>query len=1040
MTFSASFIVDASEQSGNITTYHFQLPSQSLGASLNALSDVTRVSFLFPYELVENKRGNSIQGQYTLQQALDLLLEGSELVGEYSKDKVFLIKPLVIKKDNKRLEEIDVKTKKTILASLFAALFSSNSAIAQELDEEKITGEKELEVIQIRGIRSSLAKAAFEKQNAVGVQDSIAAEDIGKFPDQNVAESLQRITGVSISRTNGEGDGVSIRGFGPRFNVVRLNGRTLAVADGDRAFDFQVLPSELISGADVHKSSQASLPDGSLGGYVNLTSARPLDSEGMKATVSVGGRYEAQSEATTPRISGIFSNTFADDTMGFLFSFGYEASETRIDQWRGTRYGESDQVSNLQGNARFQDGTDVPQGFSILHPRRIAFESTQEARKRTSLAATFQYAPADEFAATFDILSVDLERESLTDGFQLPTQSGLYSDVVVTEHGTIASATVLNVNIDGLFRDVSEDQSTFAFGSNFKWQVNDNFSVVADASYSEAEASPRELELVPNFVRGTPSPENRDQGKFNIINHAALGGGDIVGFDSTIDLNDVSSIGTHWNGGARNEFEDEVLELKIDTEYVFDGGPIYSIQTGIEYTSRSKDILSYNNFSGPDGCSPCGGEVDLTDSLFSQGGVRNFLPDESGNSPSTLVGLINRQAYMDAILAIRAGLGIEGSPFDVPLDAQASYSVDEDILSIYAQVNFSGETDSFEWTVNSGFRYSETNVDSTGFGQRPLEIVVTSEPGASEIRSDVILSDPQVITGENDYSNFLPSVMVKFDFQNGFILRGGSGKTITRPALEYLGVNRVFDIQEGGVINITGNNINLSPYEVTSYDVSFEYYADDDSVYSLAFFHKEIDNFISTLTTTSRFNDSTMVVDPRLEEELGREPIQVTNTNENRQGGTVSGLELAGLYYLTETMGIQANYTYVNSQDDEALPIDFPNVSTPDALEGLAEHSYNLTAFYDNGRLQARLAYNWRDDFLFARTGGGITTGIPAHTGSYGQLDFSASYDVTENLSISLEGINLTNERLLQYADIRERVTNIQYTGSRYFIGARYTF
>lgn len=933
-----------------------------------------------------------------------------------------------------------MKTQKTILASFITALFSSNAVLAQETNTASNSPKRDLEVIQVSGIRSSLAKAAFEKQNAVGVQDSIAAEDIGKFPDQNVAESLQRITGVSISRTNGEGDGVTIRGFGPRFNVVRMNGRTLAVADGDRAFDFQVLPSELISGADVYKSSQAALPDGSLGGYVNLRTARPLDSEGFNATVSVGARYEDQSGKTSPRVSGIVSNTFADDTMGFLLSFGIEESDTRIDQWRGTRYGESGAVSQLQGVARFEDGSEVPDGFAILHPRRVAYESTRESRERTSIAGTFQFAPSDTFEAVFDFLTVDLERQSFTDGFQLPTQAGLYSDVVVTENGTIATATVSNVNIDGLFRDVSEDQSAFALGANFKWQVNDNFKLVADASFSEAESDPRELELVPNFVVGTPGPDNRDIGVFNLVNHAAVGGGDVVGFDSTIDLNDVAAIGTHWNGGVRNEFEDEVTELKLESEYVFDDGPVSSIQAGVEYVTRTKDILSFNNFSGPEGCSPCGGEVDLPDSLFSASGVTSFLSGESGTFPGQLVTLNSRQAYIDEILAIRASLGIEGNPFDVPLDAQASYAVDEDIVSIYSQVNFAGDTESFDWTVNAGFRYSETDVETTGFGQRPLEIVVTSDPGASEIRSNVILSEPQVITGENDYSNFLPSMNFKLDFLNGFILRGGVGKTITRPALEFLGVNRVFDIQEGGVINITGNNIKLSPYEISSYDVSFEYYAEDDSVYSVAFFHKEIDNFISTLTRTSTFNDSSVVVDPRLAQELGSDPIQVTNTNENREGGTVSGLELAALYYITENVGVQANYTYVNSQDDDALPVDFPNVTTPDSLEGLAENSYNLTGFYDDGTFQARLAYNWRDDFLFARTGAGITTGIPAHTEAFGQLDFSASYDITENLSVSLEGINLTNERLLQYADIRERVTNIQYTGRRFFVGARYTF
>ncbi|MGZ9899549.1 TonB-dependent receptor [Shewanella gaetbuli] len=933
--------------------------------------------------------------------------------------------------------------KKTNLSIAISLILMSGSMSQMAMAEEANTeGEKldNVEVIQIKGVRGSLAKAAYVKQSASGVQESIVAEDIGKFPDQNVAESLQRLTGVSISRTNGEGDGVTIRGFGPRFNNVRLNGRTLAAADGDRGFDFQVLPSEVIRGADVYKSTQAYLPDGSLGGYINLQTMRPLSSRGFNATVAGGARYEDQSKETTPRFSGLVSNTFADDTVGVMFALGYEESETRIDRYQGIRWGESSSVSNLQGNVKYTDGSIAPKDVAILHPRRVRFLSEQERRERLALAGSIQFVPNDSVEIIFDALSVDLKRENIGAGFQLPTQAGNYSNVVINRGGTIVSADISGTNIDGESEDNSEDQSILAVGTNANWQVNDNLELEFDVSYSKAEASPTYVQLVPQITGSDVS--------FSINNLAASGGGDVVEFDTGINLNDPSAIRTHWNGGDSAQFDDEVFQTQLHSNYNFDDGILRTIKFGGEYTQRTKNRKFFDNFTDVDtGCSPCGGAADYDDNLFVKNHVQNYLSRESGQFPSNIFGIPDIQAYKDATLAIRSQLGIPGDPFNAPFVPSRSSEISEDVLSLYTQFNFEGSADHFEWFADLGLRYSDTQVESAGFRQIPQKILLTSQPGAVEIRADIISTEATPVSETNKFDNFLPSANFKLDFLNGYIIRGGVGKTMSRPAMEHLGVDRAVSVEEGGVVTVTGGNVMLQPYEVISGDLSFEYYADNGNAYSLGFFYKQIDQFISTLTQSSPFNDPSIEIDPALTKELGgKDLIQVTNTNLNREGGTVSGIEASALYNFDElpgiwsNFGIQANYTYVTSKDEQGDTIGLPNVTEPVGLEGLAKNTYNVVGFYDDGKFQGRLAYNWRDSFLLARTGIIGSSGIPEHTDSYGQLDFSSSYNFTDKFSIALEAINLTNERSLQYADSRDRVTNLSYTGRRFFLTGRYTF
>ena len=938
---------------------------------------------------------------------------------------------------------------KTALGAAISSLFAGG-AVAESLGENSSQATPALEEVVVVGVRRSLEHANSLKRNADSIQDSIVAEDIGKFPDQNVAESLQRITGVSISRTNGVGTAITVRGFGPKFNIVRVNGRTLATTDIGREFDFQVLPSELIIGADVVKAPTASTPDGSLGAFVNVRTAKPLSNPGLNVVASVGSRYDDMSDAFDPKASGLISNTWADETFGTLFAFSYEETDSLIDVHTLNRWGE---VSNkwpdaLQGTIQFEDGQDVPEGFQFSRPGRIIYAQDEEKRERIGLNGVLQFAPSDTFVTTIDAMYMDLSRQSLSLGFQIPAQASQYANVVVDEHGTMASATIHNNNIDALFREIGQDSDSLAFGLNNVWNSG-RFELETDISYSRAKADPQFNELVPHYslpgYPDSPGAEYAATGqRIDMVAHAG-GAGDIISFDTNIDVNDPGSVRSHWNEFHHNDVQDEILEFKVDGTFEMGDGLFESVQGGIAYQNREKENEAYKQAETPvyHGCSPCGGTIDLPDSLFVQDGVTGYMRNEDGNFPRRFTTVTSAQDYVDAVQQIRNMLMLGGNdPWNLEFhDPAASYLNEEKTLSAYIRANFRGSNNQFDWFANVGARYVKTDAKSVGFGETLEYVFLTSESSETEIRAGGVFSAPTSLEAENDYSHVLPSLNVTLDFNNGFFARFGAAKVITKPAIEFLGVSQNVHVPESeAVVQRQGGNPFLRPYEATQFDVSLEYY-DGSNAYGLMFFHKDIKSFISTITTVQPL-DSSVRVDPAIIERIGS-INEVVNTNENRKGGTVTGFEASVLHYFDNLpepfngLGVQANYTYVNNNDPDAEPIDIPNVDDPGSvLEGLAPHSYNLVGFYEKGRIQGRVAYNWRDTFLSARQGF-LSRGWPEHDYKYGQLDLSVSFDLTDSIKLTGEVINLTDEGRLEFADQRSRITNLEYSGRRYSLSLR---
>ncbi|MEC7470336.1 MAG: TonB-dependent receptor, partial [Pseudomonadota bacterium] len=313
---------------------------------------------------------------------------------------------------------------KTKTACAVAAVLST--MVASPLVLAQDAAQQEVETIAVTGIRSSVAKSMDVKRSSAGVVDAISAEDIGDFPDTNLAESLQRITGVSIDRSGGEGQLITVRGFGPQFNTVLVNGRQMASENQSRAFSFDTIASELVSSLDVHKTSTATMQSGGVGSTININTARPFALGGFKVAGSVKGVYDENSESTTPQLSGLISNTFNDDTFGVLLAVSHQERETRLNQAQIDGWLENVGVPNpVTESGEAWDG-------NVFSPRNYDHKVTFEDRTRTNANLVLQYAPSDDLVITADALysKFDVESNATSYGhwFTAPNIQGVADD------------------------------------------------------------------------------------------------------------------------------------------------------------------------------------------------------------------------------------------------------------------------------------------------------------------------------------------------------------------------------------------------------------------------------------------------------------------------------------------------------------------------------------------------------------------------------------------------------------------------------------
>ena len=918
--------------------------------------------------------------------------------------------------------------KKTTLAT------AVSSALAMSAGGNIHAQQPVLEEIVVSGIRGSLSRAMDIKRNAGSIVDSIAAEDIGKFPDLNVAESLQRITGVSIDRSGGEGRQVTVRGFGPQFNTVLVNGRQIATYSGGREFNFDIFATELITGADVYKTGRANRQEGGIGSTIDVKTARPLDNPGLQIAGSVKSMYETLSEEASPSGSVIISNTFADDTVGLMLAYSHQERTVQNNQILTAGWRSGQTVSNINDGVLFSNAY-IPRNWDQV--------VDQQDRTRDNVAVTLQFAPSEDVTVTLDGFASKFEVDSLvTDLASWFEPDRVGSATIDPDTGTLLNFTQeigLHQGSGNPATDFvshtrnQEDTSTNGFGLNVEWDINDRLVASFDASTSSAEN------------------DRAGQDRFNVIgiinNYTfdGTGGTPTVTHDGFVNgsLIDVNQNRLHYNErGNRPSDEDEITEFKADFTYYPGGNTFTEANFGIYRQEREKS--QFQIFGNQ--CQFCGyNDPAPIDTL----GITSFTAD------NFFSGLIDTFYTYDGDAYVQF-LANQGFPIEPTLQNNR-YTINEDVTSLYMDFTFESEIGDMPVMLNLGARYAETDID-VGAIQSPVSDVValtdltlfSNRFGAANDFSD-----------GSSYSDLLPSLNVKLDLTDDMVLRFAAYDSLTRPTMSQLSPATTFNEPRRQNLTAQGGNPALTPFSSENVDLSFEWYYADDSLVSLAVFRKEVQDFIITLVGEETFTlsdrvgpdfrctdalcapgaltdptDPTRDIVATTEELNGSTEVYQVSRPQNGDEAEVTGFEVAWTHIWDNGFGVQANATFVDS--DAQIDAD----STQSfALEGLGD-SQNLILFYEAENWQVRLAYNNRDDFLqvLDNTALGGATGEPVNTDAYAQWDLSASYEVNDNFTIFFEGINITEEERRQTGRFPNQVYAIEDNGARYAVGVRGTF
>lgn len=900
--------------------------------------------------------------------------------------------------------------KRTALAVAISGALGGYSQVAAAQD----TAEQEVEVITVTGMLSSLKSSMLDKKESDVVSDGISAEDLGKFPDLNVAESLQRITGVSIDRSGGEGQQVTVRGFGPQFNTVLVNGRQIATDSAGREFNFDIIAADQITGADIFKTSTATLQEGGIGGTINVSTARPFDYDGLQIVGSVKGMYESLSEETSPHASFLVSNTFNDDTMGVLFAVSHSERDVQINRietagWRGGQT-----ISNSRDGVLFTNAY-IPRNWDQI--------VDEQERTRTNASLVFQFAPSDDINITLDGFVSKFEVKSqVTDLASWFEPDRVGSATIDPETGTLLQFT----QDVGLFESSgdpatdfvshtrnSRDVSNDGFGLNVEWAITDQLQATFDVSTSSAENDRAGRDRF-NVVGIINNYQFDGTGGTPTVTHDGFGNGS---------LPDANLARLHYNEKG-NQFsdEDEITELKADFVYEADGDVFEKAEFGIYRQEREKK--SFQIFGNQ--CQFCGyGTAAPLD-------VLNFREYTAENYFSGLIDTFytyDGDAYVDY-------LADQGYPIEPTLQNNR-YAVEEDITSLYADFTFGFDIDDMPVVINLGARYSTTDVKGNAVQSDIVNVVPTSD----QTLFANVFGPARDISESSSYSNLLPSLNVKLELQDDMVLRFAAYDSLTRPTLSQLSPATTFNEPRRQNLTAQGGNEALKPFTSENWDISYEWYYGDASLFSFAFFHKEVDDFIITRTGEEVF-DMTGRTAPDFacegefcsdaEELVGSQEVYSVTRPQNSEEITVTGYEIALTHIFENGFGFTANATIVDSDvelgDDQ---------TTAFALEGLGD-SQNLIVFYEADNWQARVAFNNREGFLRLVDNG--FNGEPVNTDTFGQWDISASYDVNENISVFFEGINITEEELVQTGRFANQVYNIEDNGSRYAVGVRAKF
>jgi len=888
-----------------------------------------------------------------------------------------------------------ISKKSVLTAAVVIAMSASTSALAQQAQSNDQADAPELESIVVTGIRASLNRALDQKRSAVGVTDAISAEDLGKFPDLNISESLQRIPGVTLNRNvNGEGQTINLRGLGPQFTRVEINGMSgtgngsggrFGTSSGERGFDFELLAAELFSNVQISKSPSASQVEGGMAGVVSLETPKPLSYDGTEATASIQGNYSDVTGETDPRASLLVSKNI-DDVLGVSLSLAYADKNSRSDTAEGGVWRPASVVGRGTSDAYIPNGTRY---YNFL-----------EEKETLGSTFTLQYQPSSDLEVTIDAIYANLSSERIANRNDMPVENpGPVVDLTV-ENGiaTSGSFTGVQQRVGTNYLETEEDFSQFTAKAD--WTPNANWEISPFIGYSNRKAD-RKFDLY----------------SFRLADENGFDPG-VVSYDLRGDFVDFSSTTTDFMSSPEdflfNVFilrpsvdEDSELSTKLDFERFFNTRGLTSVQFGFRYADREKTRIQTQERLQRN--------VDDLRTVPDLSSVATLLPFEvdGANAPSQQL-----SANPDLIQEVYypGGDAVNGA-FIRPLPgfgASESWSVDEKTFNAYVQANFEFDRAQF----NVGLRLADT--EQTSNGNRVANIFQPTE---------------QIIpvSVSNSYREYLPSANFKYNLTDDVIIRSAYSKTLTRPNLSSLAPSEtVAGIDEGGGTGQKGNP-NLEPFTADNFDFGVEWYFAEEALLSGLVFYKDIGGLIDTASFTEVRSF------PRQADGVIVEGPIVFNTFENGASAEIKGIEFAYQQPLgvlgdwAENFGFLFNYTYADSSADFNAEDDVRSTGLP----GLSKSSYNTSLYYDDGSFDVRVSYAWRERFLAEFSD---DFGVSRFIDDFGQLDLSANYRVTDNFQLQFQALNLANEQLINQATSLYLPYGVNDLDRRVLFGARYSF
>ncbi|HEY3729864.1 MAG TPA: TonB-dependent receptor [Steroidobacteraceae bacterium] len=943
----------------------------------------------------------------------------------------------------------------------------------------------ELSEITVTGIRASLQRSLDVKQNSTGVVDAISAEDIGQFPDSNMAEAMQRIPGVTVSRgtsslggipgTTGDGTEITVRGFGPTYSETLYDGRPVATGTSDRGFDFSSVSSDFVGEVDVLKTPDLSLSSGAIGATVNIKFPKPFDYDGLKFAASGAASDNTKASKVTPNGGALISDTFFDHTFGILVDAAYtdhkgQDNHINIQGWPGFLLA----PSQLAGAAAGASTTGSIPAWEI-QDYGIYQENTEDERVQGRLA--IQWRPVDSLLVT---LNDDYSRDQLTNtmyGYSVWFNPGAITDAVQNRNGTLVSYVQPNTPTDFQGQiDASVIQNNL-YGLNVAWDVTDKFKAILDADQSNSKLNPNgQLSSIDadvgyggsgpggSCLAGTGLPICNS----NNVGIAGIGVGSLpypTGYGpngNTGKFINNGVIGSHVLPISLNQNDDTIDQMKIEGDWKDDH---FTAKIGFQYVYDKKDIANYSdfvnnewqNYAGYGPGSDNAGGVALPQSFFSNsfstgsGFINGFNnggllpPGIIKYNPYTVLhyleGLGNPNAmnipgfnYASELLnpALPPGVGntYYTGQYTTARNAGLQQTIQEKTMSPFVHLDEDMPFGSMTLKTSLGARYERTDVTSTGLGQEPTSLTVQAADHTAFLVGYGPISP---VVNRSHYSYLLPSLDLNLDITRDLKVRFDASRTLTRPPLS--DITPVTVVNQGLRTNslvATGGNPNLLPYLSDNVDLGVEWYYARNSYISVDAFVKELTNFIVGGTTVTNING---VTDPT----RGGAPAQFSITSQvNGPSAEVRGVEIGLQHMLWDTgFGVQANATFVGT-DHPYNPNNITQFGF--AVTGLT-NSANFVAFFEKWGFHARVALNWRGAYLdhFGQTQNTGNFGDePTFVNSDTEVDFSTSYDIGKHFDVFLEGQNVNNSTYSTHGRFPEQVLDVIDYGSRYTLGAHF--